>query len=283
MNRPEALPLPADRRVSAFSRPDILSRWEDVAGMRPAALATGDNIITMFDCIGEDFWSGDGVTAKGVAAKLRAIGDRPVEVQINSPGGDMFEGIAIYNVLREHPQAVTVKVMGLAASAASIIAMAGDRLEIGAASFLMIHNCWILAAGNAADLRASADFLEPFDAAMAGVYAARSGIPASEVAAMMADETYMSGAVAIARGFADALLPADQIADDPAARAVAAEENVPRLLELAQLQAGASRTQARQRIHKIKGMRDAAQDPLREAGADEWLGACAGLIATLKS
>lgn len=107
----------------------------------------GDNIITMFDSIGEDYWSGGGITAKKVASQLRAIGDRAVEVQINSPGGDVFEGIAIYNVLREHKQEVTIKVMGMAASAASIIAMAGDTIEIGAASFIMIHNTWVVSAG----------------------------------------------------------------------------------------------------------------------------------------
>jgi ATP-dependent protease ClpP protease subunit len=125
--------------------------------------------------IGEDFWTGGGVTAKKVTAQLRAIGDRPVEVQINSFGGDMFEGIAIYNVLREHPQPVTVKVMGMAASAASIIAMAGDTVEIGAASFVMIHNCWVVAMGNRHDMIETAQWLEPFDFAMRDVYAARTG------------------------------------------------------------------------------------------------------------
>lgn len=138
--RPMALPVPADRRVSAFSPLPVMDRWgEDAAGIRPAALESGDNVITMFDVIGEDWWTGGGVTAKKVAAQLRAIGDRPVEVQINSGGGDMFEGLAIYNVLREHPQAITIKVMGMAASAASVIAMAGDQVQIGAASFLMIQ------------------------------------------------------------------------------------------------------------------------------------------------
>jgi ATP-dependent Clp protease protease subunit len=138
-DRPSALPMPADRSVSALARPNILEKWAaDAAGIR--AVESNDNVITMFGAIGEDYWSGGGITAKTVTAQLRAIGDRPVEVQINSPGGDMFEGIAIYNVLREHAQAVTIKIMGMAASAASVIAMAGDTVEIGAASFLMIHN-----------------------------------------------------------------------------------------------------------------------------------------------
>lgn len=139
--RPGALPIPGDRSVAALTKADVFDRWNvDAAGIRPAALAMNDNVITMFDVIGEDWWTGGGITAKGVAAALRAIGDRPVEVQINSPGGDMFEGIAIYNVLREHSQAITIKIMGMAASAASVIAMAGDTIEIGAASFIMIHN-----------------------------------------------------------------------------------------------------------------------------------------------
>ena len=138
-DRPSALPMPPDRSVSALARPATLEKWSaEAAGIR--AVEVGDNVVTMFGVIGEDFWSGGGITAKTVTAQLRAIGDRPVEVQVNSPGGDMFEGIAIYNVLREHSQPVTIKIMGMAASAASVIAMAGDTVEIGAASFLMIQN-----------------------------------------------------------------------------------------------------------------------------------------------
>lgn len=93
--RPSALPQPANREVQAFTKPQVLDRWADeAAGIR--ALERGDNVITMFDVIGEDWWTGGGVTAKKVASQLRAI-EGPVEVQINSPGGDMFEGIAIYN------------------------------------------------------------------------------------------------------------------------------------------------------------------------------------------
>lgn len=93
--RPGAMPVPARKDVHAFTGPAVLERWgEDAAGVR--ALERGDNVITMFDIIGEDFWSGGGVTAKKVAAQLRAIAG-PVEVQINSPGGDMFEGIEVHN------------------------------------------------------------------------------------------------------------------------------------------------------------------------------------------
>lgn len=281
MARPAAMPLPVRQDVHAFTKPQVHDRWaQDAAGVR--ALDSGDNVITMFDIIGEDFWSGGGVTAKRVASQLRAIGDRPVEVQINSPGGDMFEGIAIYNVLREHPQPITVKIMGMAASAASIIAMAGDTVEIGAASFIMIHNCWVLAVGNRHDMRETAEWLEPFDQAMVDLYAARTGQVAKDVAKWMDAETFMSGSQAIERKFADALLPADAMKTDDDAKARDREVNDLRAMELQLVSAGLTRSEARARINKIKGTPGAAvEDPTPGAG-DDWT-ALTGLLATLKT
>jgi len=257
--RPSALPLPPDRTVSALARPNILEKWAaDAAGIR--AVEMGDNVITMFGAIGEDYWSGGGITAKSVTAQLRAIGDRPIEVQINSPGGDMFEGIAIYNVLREHAQTVTIKIMGMAASAASVIAMAGDTVEIGAASFLMIHNCWVVAVGNRHDMAETSTYLEPFDQAMAAVYAQRSGKTAAECAKWMDGEAYMSGSVAIERGFADSLLASDQTKRDEKAKASDRERTAITALELKLVAGGDTRAQAREHITKIKGTPGAAQD-----------------------
>ena len=282
MARPGAMPMPANSRVSAFTKPDVFDRWgEDAAGVR--ALETGDATITMFDIIGEDFWSGGGVTAKKVAAQLRAIGDRPVEVQINSPGGDMFEGIAIYNVLREHQQEITVRIMGMAASAASIIAMAGDRIEIGAASFVMIHNCWVLAMGNQNDMRELADWLEPFDQAMVDLYAQRSGEDAEQIAAWMDKETYMSGQQAIERGFADGLLPADATEIDPEAQAAAKDANDLRAIELTLVKAGNTRSQARARINNIKGTPGAVQTATPGAGSTDWRQSAADLLASMRA
>lgn len=263
--RPAALPVPARRGINAYTPSAVFERWgEDAAGVR--GLDRGDNVITMFETIGEDHWTGGGVTAKKVAAQLRAISG-PVEVQINSPGGDMFEGIAIYNVLREHPHDVTVKVMGMAASAASIIAMAGDRVEIGAASFLMIHNCWVASFGNRNDLRALAEWLEPFDAAMSEVYVQRTGLPADTVTKWLDDETWLSGSQAIDKGFADALLPADQTIIDDTARSEDRRVNELRGMERTLIAAGLSREDARERVNAIRGARDAAPEPAeRDAG-----------------
>lgn len=267
-DRPSALPIPADRRVSAFSPLPVMERWgEDAAGIRPAALESGDNVITMFDVIGEDWWTGGGVTAKKVAAQLRAIGDRPVEVQINSGGGDMFEGLAIYNVLREHPQPITMKVMGMAASAASVIAMAGDTVQIGAASFIMIHNCWVIAAGNRHDFAEVAAYLAPFDQAMADVYAARSGQPTADCAKWMDQESWFSGSLAIERGFADELLAADQMKVDEKAKASDRAANEVRALEMTLINSGMTRTQARARIKSLKGTPGAAPDDADTPGA----------------
>lgn len=281
--RPGAMPLPIRQDVHALTPSPVFDRWNaDAAGVR--AVSAGDNVITMFDMIGEDFWSGGGITAKKVASQLRAIGDRPVEVQINSPGGDMFEGIAIYNVLREHPQPITIKVMGMAASAASIITMAADRIEIGAASFLMIHNCWVVAVGNRHDMAETAEWLAPFDQAMVDLYAARTGQKAAEIAKWMDAETFMSGSQAIDRGFADALLAADALTEDPEAKGRDREVNALRAMELTLVSAGASRTDARARINQIKGTPGAALDTAATpgAGADDWSG-LTGLLSTLRS
>ncbi|TGS62874.1 head maturation protease, ClpP-related, partial [Mesorhizobium sp. M1C.F.Ca.ET.176.01.1.1] len=139
---------------------------------------------SIYDSIGGN-WEGTGITAKRVSAVLRNIGARDLTVNVNSPGGDFFEGVAIYNLLREHKAKVTVNVMGLAASAASVIAMAGDEILMGDGAFLMIHNAWTVAIGNRHDIAQAAEVLAPFDAAMAKVYSQRAGISEAEAAALM--------------------------------------------------------------------------------------------------
>lgn len=185
-----------------------LDRWH--AGVR-AADGEGERSISVYDVIGQDYWTGEGVTAKRIAAALRSMGKGPVTVNVNSPGGDMFEGLAIYNLLREHDGEVTVKILGLAASAASIIAMAGDTVQMARAGFLMIHNCWGCVCGNRHDLREIAETLEPFDRAMASIYAARTGGDIESMTKLMDAETWIGGEAAIEAGFADELLASDQV------------------------------------------------------------------------
>jgi len=202
---PEGRPFARENRDLPSSAMD---RWN--GGIKAAK--SDENSISVFDVIGAD-WYGDGVTASRIAAALRSIGGADVTVNINSPGGDMFEGLAIYNLLREYEGKVTVKVLGLAASAASIIAMAGDEVQIGRGAFLMIHNCWVYAMGNRHDLQQIAADMVPFDKAMNDIYGARTGLDADTIDAMMNAETYIGGSDAVEKGFADRLLAADEIAD----------------------------------------------------------------------
>jgi len=208
----KSLPAAPEGRPFARENRDLpssaMERWN--GGIKAAK--SDDNSISVFDVIGAD-WYGDGVTASRIAAALRAIGGADVTVNINSPGGDMFEGLAIYNLLREYEGKVTVKVLGLAASAASIIAMAGDEVQIGRGAFLMIHNCWVYAMGNRHDLQQIAADMVPFDKAMNDIYGARTGLDAATIDAMMDAETYIGGSDAVEKGFADRLLAADEITD----------------------------------------------------------------------
>tara|TARA_R110000751_G_scaffold307640_1_gene430351 strand:- start:36789 stop:37670 length:882 start_codon:yes stop_codon:yes gene_type:complete len=281
--RPHRIDARKPGDVATPSRPAAFEKWN--AGLH-AAGEVGDNVITMYDVIGEDFWTGGGVTAKRVAGALRSIGARDVEVHLNSPGGDMFEGISIYNMLREHPGAVKIKVFGLAASAASIIAMAGDEVEIGAASFLMIHNCWVMAVGNRHDMLETAAWLEPFDGAMADVYAARSGQTREQVVAWMeaarGDGTYFGGTQAVELGFADRLLASDAIAEDDAEREKGKARSALNIAELA-LCKEHPRTEARAILSQIKGKPDAARDAKPDAGDTSWISAAADLLSTMKS
>ncbi|WP_140920893.1 head maturation protease, ClpP-related [Limnobaculum xujianqingii] len=195
--------------ISCEPPPSALERWN--GGIRAAD--SNDNTISVFDVIGHDYW-GDGVTAKRIAGALRSMNGADVTVNINSPGGDMFEGLAIYNLLREYQGKVTVKVLGIAASAASVIAMAGDEVQIGRGAFLMIHNCWVVAMGNRHDFAGVAESLEPFDNAMADIYAARSGLDIKTIHDLMDAESYIGGSDAVEKGLADSLLSADAVSQD---------------------------------------------------------------------
>lgn len=228
------------RGIQSHLSPQALAKWS------PVKAESKDNTISILDVIGEDWWTGEGVTSKRIAGALRAIGERDVVVNINSPGGDMFEGIAIYEQLRQHNGHVTVNVLGMAASAASIIAMAGDTINIGRPSFLMIHNCWCLAAGNRHDFAQVAEQLVPFDAAMADVYHSRTGVGIDEVSAMMDKETWLNGAKAVEIGFADALLDAEIEQDEPTKAASV------RRIEAALRASGLPRSEAQKLIHDFK-------------------------------
>lgn len=258
----KAMSLPS---VCAFEPDaDALERWN--AGVMSAK--TAENTISILDVIGEDYWTGGGVTSKQVAAALRAIGDQDVVVDINSPGGDFFEGVAIYNTLRAHPHKVTVRVIGLAASAASVIAMAGDEIQIGKAGFLMVHNAWVVAIGNRHDLAEAAKTMEPFDDAMATVYSDRAGVKKAKAAEWMDSETWFNGEQAVDAGLADGFLPADSVSEDKTKAAAEKSVNATRRIDARLAKTGMPRTERRALLADMKGgTHDAAPTAMHDAGA----------------
>jgi ATP-dependent Clp protease protease subunit len=245
------LPAAREGRLSGAVHSEILprafERWN--SSLRAASADTAeDRAISVYDVIGYDYWTGEGVTAKRVASALRSLGKGPVTVNVNSPGGDMFEGLAIYNLLREHDGEVTVKVLGLAASAASVIAMAGDTVQIARAGFFMIHNAWVVAAGNRNDLREFAEWLEPFDAAMADIYAARTSADVKTISKLMDAESWIGGSQAVEDGFADELLPSDQVEQ----KGAKASASVVRRIEGALRASGLPKSEAVRLISEFK-------------------------------
>lgn len=239
--------------VGMHIAPLALERWD--AGVRAAD--DSERSIGIYDVIGYDYWTGEGVTAKRVAGALRALGKGPVTVNVNSPGGDLFEGLAIYSLLREHDGEVTVRVLGLAASAASVVAMAGDTVQIARAGFLMIHNAWVVAIGNRHDLRDTAETMEPFDVAMADIYAARTGEQVKAMAKLMDAETWIGGSAAVEQGFADELLPSDQVKSDGANAKVVAI----RRMEMALRASGLPKNEAVRLISEFKSSLKAGGAP----------------------
>ncbi len=191
MSRPE--PIQAPTASLQPSKP-IFAR---ATGREFKADATS---IDIFDEIG--FW---GVSASEVRQSLmKASGD--VTVRINSPGGDVFEGIGILNLLVQHEGHVRVEVIGLAASAASLIAMAGDEIVIADNAYMMVHRAWSVMAGNEADFADTSALLRSIDGSLAKTYASRTGRNERAIKQMMDDETWMTADEAVDAGFADSTM-----------------------------------------------------------------------------
>lgn len=162
-----------------------------------AASADTPSVLSIYDEIG--FW---GVQAKDFVSELAAVKSKVINVEINSPGGDVFAGLAIYNALKSSGKEIVVKVMGVAASAASLIAMAGDRIVMPKNTFMMIHNPWSFAMGNADELRETAETLDKIGGSLLATYAARTGMAEDKLAEMLAKDTWMTADEALEMGFA---------------------------------------------------------------------------------
>jgi ATP-dependent Clp protease, protease subunit len=160
--------------------------------------------LLIYDDIGPDYYGLIGPNT--VAQALKELGDvGEIRVRINSPGGSVFDGVAIYNQLKSHKAKMTVVIDGLAASIASIIAMAGDTVEIAENAMMMIHDPMAFAWGNAAELRKMTELLDSIKTTLVGTYAARTGEKSSaeQIEKWMTDETWFNGTEAVDSGLAD--------------------------------------------------------------------------------
>jgi ATP-dependent Clp protease protease subunit len=166
------------------------------------AAANGDAEIYLYDVI-DSYW---GVGATAFCAALKGVQAETIHLHINSPGGDVFEARAMVAAIAASKATLVAHIDGLAASAASYVAMACDEVRIADGAFFMIHNAWTVAMGNANDLRASAELLAKVDSSIVSDYMRRTGKDQAQIEQWMADETWFSAQEAVDNGFANAVV-----------------------------------------------------------------------------
>jgi ATP-dependent protease ClpP protease subunit len=210
-NRLGYVPLRADRREAA-AQGERLGAWDWYRISNATGADGAPAVVHLYDEIG---WYG--VTAADFVAELEGITASSIELRINSPGGDVYDGIAIYSAIIDHPASVAVKVDALAASAASFIAQAGDTVEMGRNSELMIHDAWGMCVGNAADMREMCDLLNKASDNIASIYAARAGNGGTATwRKRMEGEVWYSAAEAVEVGLADTVAKTEKRRGDAA-------------------------------------------------------------------
>jgi ATP-dependent Clp protease protease subunit len=191
------------------------SQWDD----EKASARSGYSIkakkktaeIWIYEDIG-DGWMG-GVSAKQFAKDVKAIGKvETIQVYMNSPGGVVFDGIAIYNTLKRNAARILMDIDGLAASIASLVVMAGDEIRMAKNAMMMIHDPWTVTGGTAAELREMADTMDKIKDQILGTYVDRTGSDEAMISDLMAAETWMSADEALEHGFADEITEAQKIA-----------------------------------------------------------------------
>lgn len=167
--------------------------------------------IWIYEEIGENFW-GEGLTAKQFVKDLAALDVDSIDLHINSPGGNVFDGQAIFNALRQHPATVTTYIDGLAASIASVVALAGDRVLMADNALFMYHDPFGMVVGSAGEMRQFADILDKIGDTIVRVYAAKTGDEDDVIRAGMASETWLSAGEALALHFVDEVTSSVKVA-----------------------------------------------------------------------
>jgi ATP-dependent protease ClpP protease subunit len=193
----EEYPKPAQRRAVCQSQ------WEKKDNVKASWYRVGNRTEAEADLFIYDEIGGLGITADAFVRDLRAIKARKINLHINSPGGDIFDAITMHTALKQHAAQVEVHVDGLAASAASLVAMGGDKISMAQHSFMMIHEAHGLVMGAAEDMRKGAILLDQLSDNLAAIYSARAGGTKEEWRERMAVESWYSDEGAVAVGLAD--------------------------------------------------------------------------------
>ena len=170
----------------------------NISGRADKKTKTG--VLHLYDVIG----TYGGITARNFAGALKSLGDVDyIELHINSPGGSVFDGAAIYNMLVDHQALIDVRIDGLAASIASVIALAGDQITIAKNAMMMLHNPSAFALGDAHEMRKMASVLDKVKETLVSVYSDRMGLPAGEISQILDEESWYTAKEAVDAGLAD--------------------------------------------------------------------------------
>ncbi len=213
--------------------------WFSIKAIAEAETPSAD--VHIFDYIG-----GWGVSARGFLNQLKELDVEQINLHINSPGGEVFDGIAIQNLLKHHKANVTVYIDGIAASIASIIALAGDDIRIADNAYVMIHNPASIVWGEAKDMLKGAEMLDKITDGLAGDYSRKMGITVDEAKALMEDETWYLGQEAVDAGFAGSTYEGARVAarfDIERVSVKAPKEVLARFTKLAPTQNGKTKTE----------------------------------------
>jgi ATP-dependent Clp protease protease subunit len=171
-----------------------------------------ERILRLEGAIAEESWFGDEVTPRAFKNELNS-GNGDITVWINSPGGDVFAAAEIYNALKEYPGTVTVKIDGLAASAASVIAMAGSRVLMSPVSYMVIHNPATIAIGDSAEMHRAKQMLDEIKEGIINAYEQKTHQPRQQISQWMDAESCFNAKKAVELGFADGVLYADNLSE----------------------------------------------------------------------
>lgn len=210
--------------------------------------------VYVYDVI-DSYW---GASAASLVSALAAAGDKTVHMHINSPGGDVFEARAMAAAVAAHPGTVVAHIDGVAASAATYLALSASEVRMTDGGLFMVHNSWTLAMGDRTELRSTADLLEKIDGTIAADYARKTGAAAEKVAAWMDAETWFTAQEALAAGFIDAI-DTNTKGEKSAKWNLSAYANAPEIKEPAPAEPDLSEQVAAQLLHNRNRLRLMAQ------------------------